>query len=227
MPSLMLTTPAERVLWLGLFLFVAGFLGGQYLNRQHAKRAGKWIQAGLGVLGGRVAWHWSKSISAGAEALVEETRAPYRNIAIAYYLLTREFPPLWLWEQLRGKRDLVAVRANLRFAPPREFEIVPLTGPLRKELDEAAAGQTEAGGVAGMPFRWQELGSGLGFGMREPIHQPTCQKAKDFLASYGPYVERISLRRRSPHLLAFFRLGPLQSRPSSELWKALSELVKD
>jgi hypothetical protein len=158
--------------------------------------------------------------------MVEETRAPYRNIAIAYYLLTREFPPLWLWEQLRGKRDLVAVRANLRTAPAREFEIVPLAGPLRKKLDEAAARQTEAGDVPGLPFQWQEVGGGLAFGMRGPVNEATCQKTKDFLATYGPYVERISLRKRNPNVLAFFRLGPLEARSSGELWRALGELVK-
>lgn len=226
MPSLMPTTPAERLMWLALLLLVAGFLGGQWLNRQHAKRAGKWIQSGLGSLGGRVAWHWSKSISAGAEALVEEARAPYRNLAIAYYLLTREFPPLWLWEQLRGKRDLVAVRANLRVSPTREFELVPLAGPLRKKLDEAGAGQTAPGDAPGLPFQWQELSNGLGLGMRGSVNEVTCQRASDFLATYGAYVERISLRKRSPHVLAFFRLAPIQSQPGAELWKALGELTK-
>jgi hypothetical protein len=226
MPSLMPTTPTERLLWLALLLLVAGFLGGQWLNRQQANRAGKWIQAGLGVLGGRVTWHWSKSLAAGAEAMVEETRAPYRNIAIAYYMLTREFPPLWLWERIRGKQDLIAVRANLRLAPAREFEIVPVLGELRKNLDQAAAGQASADEVPGQPFAWQELSDGLGFGMRGAIDEKACEKAKEFLKTYGPYAERISLRRRNPHVLAFFRLGPIQARASGELWKALGELVK-
>lgn len=220
MPSWMPNTPAERLMWLALLLLVAGFLGGQWLNRQTAKRAGKWIQAGLGSLGGRVAWHWSKSISAGAEALVEETRAPYRNIAIAYYLLTREFAPLWLWERLRGKRDLLAVRANLRLLPTAEFEIVPLAGKLRQQLDAAVPE------VPAEPFAWQELGHGLGFGMRGAVDAARCEKAKAFADSYGASVERISVRKRNPHVLGFFRLGGVHSRASAELWKALGELVK-
>ena len=39
---------------------------------------------------------------------VQEARAPYRDLTISYYLLTREFFPLWAWERLRGKRDLLA-----------------------------------------------------------------------------------------------------------------------
>jgi hypothetical protein len=219
------TTPAERLMWLALLLLVAGFLGGQWLNRQRAKRAGKWIQTGLGVLGGRVAWHWSKSIAAGAEAMVEETRAPFRNIAIAYYLLTREFPPLWLWERLRSKHDLIAVRANLRLAPLREFEIIPFAGELRKRLDAATA-QPATGELPSQPFAWQELSNGLGFGMRGGINEAACQNAAAFLKVYGGAVERISLRRRNPHVLAFFRLGSIEGKPSGELWKALGELVK-
>jgi hypothetical protein len=225
MPSFIPATPAERFMWLALLLLVAGFLGGQWLNRRHAQRAGKWIQAGLGKLGGRVAWHWSKSISAGAEAMVEDARAPYRNLAIAYYMLTREFPPLWLWEHLRGKRDLIAVRGNLRFSPAQEFEIVPLEGSLQKKLNEAAASQAD-GENPGPPFQWQELTNGLGFGMRGAIDEAACEKAKDFLRTYGGCVERVSLRKRNPHVLAFFRLGPVQQRPSAGLWQALGDLVK-
>ncbi len=139
MQSWMPNTPVERVMWLALILLVGGYLGGQYLNRQRTKRIGGWIQAGLGSLGGRVAWRWGKTISAGAEAVVQETRAPYRDLIISYYFLTREFAPLWLWERLHGKHDLASIRANLRLMPAREFEIVPLAGALRKTLDDAAA----------------------------------------------------------------------------------------
>jgi hypothetical protein len=217
-------TPAERVMWIALLLLVSGYLAGQWLNRKRTKRVGSWIQAGLGPLGGRTAWRWSKTMTAGAEVVVEEARAPYKNLIISYYLLTREFPPLWLWELLRGKRDLVSVRANLRWIPPIEFEIVPLTGKLRQKLDRAVSLDGE---VAGQPYEWQELGDGLGFGMQGPSNDAACERAKEFLRTYGAHVERVSLRRRNPHVIAFFRLSGVESRPSTQLWKALGELVRN
>ena len=235
MPSWIPASGTERGMWMLLFLLAGGYLLGQWLNRQQTKRAGTWVQAGLKTLGGRVTWHWSKTLSAGAEANVEEARAPYRNLAISYYLVTREFAPLWLWERFRGKRDLLSVRANLRLAPAREFEIVPLGGPLQAKLDQATG--TSAGAQDGaqpdgtqpdalQPFQWHELSSGLGLGMRGAICVETEQKAKDFLNTYGAHVERVSLRKRKPNLIAFFRLGPVQARPSAELWQALAELTK-
>jgi hypothetical protein len=217
-------TPAERVLWLLLLVLVAGYLGGQWLNRKRTKRVGNWVQAGLGSLGGRTSWRWSKTMAAGAEVVVEEARAPYKNLIISYYLLTREFPPLWLWERLRGKRDLISVRANIRWLPAVEFEIVPLNGQLRQKLDQPVPAEDEG---SGPPFEWQELSNGLGFGMRGTINAETCERAKDFLGAYGAYVQRVSLRKRNPHVIAFFELGEVERRPSAALWKALGELTRN
>lgn len=215
MPSWFPNSPAERVMWAVLFFLVLGYLAGQWLNRQRTRRVGGWLQAGLGSLGGRVTWRWSKTLAAGAEAVVEEARAPYRSLVISYYLLTREFPPLWLWERIRGKHDLASVRADLRLAPPREFEILPLGGPLWEKVNTASA----------QPPQWAELGHGLGLGMQE--NNPVLvERAKGFVADYGPYIERVSLRQRKPHVMAFLRLTGIERTKSADLWKALGELVR-
>lgn len=217
MPSWMPATGLERVLWLAIIFLVAGYMGGQWLNRQRSKRIGTWLQAGLSALGGRVAWKWLRSVSAGAEVTVQETRAPYRNLVIGYYLLTREFSPLWLVEWLQDKRDLLSLRADLQVQPSREFEILPLAGKIRKQLDKATKDQ---------PYLWQELTEGLGLATRGRPDQTLVQRVKDFLGTYGPYVERVSLRRRAPHVVAFLRLSGLEKTKSSELWRALGELTR-
>jgi hypothetical protein len=210
-------TGPERVLWIAIILLVLGYLGGQWLNRQRSKRLGNWLQAGIGSLGGRVAWRWIKSVTSGAEVTVQEARAPYRNLSISYYLLTREFAPLWLWERIRGKRDLLALKADLRLIPSREFEILPARGKLRRELDEA---------TRDVPYQWTELTDGLSLGGRPAVDAVSLERATEFMKSYGPYVERISLRRRAPHVMAFFRMTGLERTKSDELWRALGELVR-
>jgi hypothetical protein len=217
MPSWMPATGAERLLWFVLIILVAGYMVGQLLNRQRSKRIGSWLQTGLGALGGRVAWKWLRAMSAGAEITVQETRPPYRNLVIGYYLLTREFAPLWLVEWLLGKRDLLSLRADLRTQPGREFDILPLKGKLRKELDAAAEQHT---------YQWQELANGLGLATQGQPDQQLLQRAQRFLETYGPYVERISLRRRAPHVISFMRLSGLENTKSDALWRALGELVQ-
>lgn len=217
MPSWMPATGWERVLWLVILVVMAGYLIGQWLNRQRSKRIAAWLQAGLGSLGGRVAWKWLRTMNAGAEIFVQETRPPYRNLIIGYYLLTREFSPLWLFEWLTGKRDLLTLRADLRLQPARDFDILPLAGKLRKELDEATKGQ---------PYHWHELAEGLGMATQDKPSLTLVQQARDFLKTYGPFVERISLRRRAPHLMVFLRLTGLEKTKSAELWAALGELAQ-
>lgn len=217
MPSWMPATGPERLLWIAIILLVLGYLGGQWLNRQRSRKLGNWLQAGIGALGGRVAWRWIKSVTSGAEVTVQEARAPYRNLSISYYLLTREFPPLWLWEQIRGKRDLLAIKGDLRLQPGREFEILPVKGKLRKELDAA---------TADAPYQWIELSDGLALGGRGAVDKVALERAAEFMQSYGPYVERISLRRRTPNVMAFFRMAGLEQTKSDALWRALGELVR-
>jgi hypothetical protein len=209
--------PVERALWILLIALVGAFLAGTWLNRQRSKAIGMWLQKGIGMLGGRVAWRWIKSVNSGAEVTIAETRPPFRQLVISYFLLTREFPPLWGIELLRGKRDLLSVRGDLRRIPEREFEIVPLQGKLRKTLD------TDAGAI---PLQWREMRAGLGLATRGEPDRAVVQRVMDFLNVYGPYVERFSLRKRSPNVIAFLRLTKLESGESADLLKAVGELVK-
>ncbi len=62
--------------------------------------------------------------------------------------------------------------------------------------------------------------------MRGVLDEATCEKARAFAAAYGVHVERVSLRKRNPHVMAFFRLGSIERKPSVELWRALGELAK-
>lgn len=215
----MTLTPAagpEKTLWLLLILLVAGYLVGILLNRQRSKAIGGWIQAGLGKLGGRVAWRWIRSMNSGAEVTVAEARHPYRQLQISYFLLTREFAPLWLVELLRGKRDLLALRGDLRTAPGQELTIVPLRGRLRRQMDKAA-GAT--------PWRWTELPHGLGLATRAAPDAALLRRTEVFLREYGAGVERLTLRRQAPHLIAFFKLAGIEKRPITELWAALGKLL--
>lgn len=216
MSSLLPATGAERLLWIVIIALVVGYLAGVTRNRQRSKLLGQWLQAGLGSLGGRVAWRWIRSMNSGAEVTIAEARHPFRTLQAAYYLLTREFTPLWVIEWLRGKRDLLSVRADLRTLPEHEFEILPLGGELRKKLNASP----------GEPVQWIEMSEGLGLATRGAASKAQQQKARDFLNTYGPYVERVSLRRRAPNMVAFFRLSGMEARASAELWRALGELVK-
>lgn len=214
--SLIPATGPERVLWFVLIILVVGYLVGVWRNRQRSKALGMWLQAGLGKLGGRVAWRWIRSMTSGAEVNVAETRPPFRQLQISYFLLTREFIPLWGIERLRGKRDLLAVRADLRSPPTQDLTIVPRHGKLSEELDKAA----EAA-----PWHWTELPAGLGLATRVAPERALVKRVEAFVNEYGASIERLSLRRQAPHLIAFFKLAGMEKRPITELWAAFGKLL--
>ena len=85
--SLTPATGIERIWWIVLILLVGSYFAGVWLNRQRSKALGTWLQAGLGKLGGRVAWRWIRSMNSGAEVSVGEARPPYRQLKISYFLL--------------------------------------------------------------------------------------------------------------------------------------------
>jgi hypothetical protein len=207
-----------RILWIVLIVLVVSYLAGAWLNRQRSKAIGQWLQAGLGTLGGKPAWRVTRSISTGAEVTLADAAQPFRQVRASYYMMTREIAPLWGIELLRGKRDLLAIRADLRAAPGSEFEVLPLHGPLRKELDQAAADH---------PWQWQEMPAGLGLATQSPLDARLTRSLKKFLDHNGAYVERLSLRQRQPNLVLFVRLAGLEQSPSADLLRAVRNLATD
>ena len=142
----------ERILWFVLIVIVLSYLAGAWLNRRRAKAVGMWLQGGLSALGGKPLWKVTRSLSTGAEVNVTDAVRPFQQVNAAYFMLTREIMPLWGVELLRGKRDLLSVRADLRSQPGAEYELVPIKGRLRNLLDGKAGDQ---------PWQWQEMPAGV------------------------------------------------------------------
>jgi hypothetical protein len=206
----------ERILWFVLIVIVLSYLAGAWLNRRRAKAIGIWLQGGLSALGGKPAWKVTRSLSTGAEVNVTDAARPFQQINAAYFLLTREIMPLWGVELLRGKRDLLAVRADLRSQPGAEYELVPIKGRLRDLLDNKAGGQ---------PWQWQEVAAGLSLATRGETARRTEQAIKAFATRYGDQIERLSLRPRQPTLLVFVKLAGIERDPAAELVRALKDVA--
>jgi hypothetical protein len=197
-------TGNERILWLILIVLVLSYLAGAWLNRRRSKVIGKWLQAGLGVLGGKPAWKLTRSLSTGAEVIVADASRPFQRVQISYYLLTREIIPLLGIELLRGKRDLLAIRAELRVQPAAEYELMPLQGKLRTLLDSKAGDQ---------PWQWQET-------------SPATVKAiGSFAKRHGPLLERLSLHPRQPSLTVFVKLPESGMPAATELLRGLKDVA--
>ncbi len=204
--QLPILSPSARVWWILLIVLVAGYLLGTWLNRRRSKTLGLWLQSGLSVLGGQTRWKWIGTMTSGAQVAITGADKPLRQAEILYLLLTRELLPLWGIELLRGKRDLLVLRAELRTQPAQEFEVVPLRGSLRAALDRNPGPD---------PWQWQEMPAGLGLATHGTPDPRAAGALRAFLETYGPAIQRFSLRGRSPHAILFARLNGLERTPST------------
>lgn len=208
--------PSARVWWILLIVLVAGYLLGTWLNRRRSKALGLWLQAGLGALGGQTRWKWIGTMTSGAQVTITGADKPLRQGEILYLLLTRELLPLWGVELLRGKRDLLVLRAELRAQPAQEFEVVPLRGSLRAALDRNPGAE---------PWQWQEMPAGLGLATHGDPDPRAAGALRAFLETYGPAVQRFSLRSRSPHVILFARLNGLERTPSKAFLTGVRDVL--
>jgi hypothetical protein len=209
-------SPVARILWIVLVILVAGYLLGRWLNRRRSKAVGEWIQSGLKIFGTESNWRFPGGMSSGAEVKITNANAPFREVEIAYYLVTREFPFLWGIEFLRGKRDLLAIRADLRGAVSQEFEVVPLDGPLRRALDAREDSRE---------WQWVGMPAGLGMSLRSPVQLNRRERMRVFLDAYGPSIQRLSLRERGPNLVLFAHLPEIEKAPAREFFQAVRRLL--
>jgi hypothetical protein len=211
------TNPIDQALWGIIIILIVGLMAGSWLNRRRSKKIGLWLQAGLATLGGQTAWRWVRGINSGAQITIEAAGKPFRRLEIGYFLLTRELPPLWGIEWLRGKRDLFTLRGELRQPPDCEVEVVPAAGDLRRKLDAANEGDA---------LRWEDGPARLAIGVRSSGGQAAASKFRPFLTQYGPYLQRLSVRPRRPHVMLFLNLAGLEAAPAAELLRSLRKALE-
>jgi hypothetical protein len=214
--SLLSIGPAQKALWGLLIVLVLAYMGGGWLNRRRSKALGRWVQSGLKTLGGQPSWKWIGSMASGGQVTVTNAARPFRQLQLTYLLLTREFFPLWGVERLRGKRDMLTVRGDLRGDLGQEIEVVPLHGRLRSTLDSNPGEQ---------PWHWEEAPAGLGLATRNVTDPRLISAVKGFLEQYGADVQRLSLRRRQPNLIMFIHLDGLEHTPADGFMRALQRTI--
>ncbi len=75
----------------------------------------RWLQAALPLVGRRTTLRWLGS--SAVELRIADAHDPFRDATILVVLEPRDVGLLWGWARLRGRRDMLIVRANLRRAP--------------------------------------------------------------------------------------------------------------
>ena len=219
--ALLFSGPIERILWAVVLALVVSYAAGTWLNRRRSKAIGAWLQAGLAAWSGKLSWRWLRSMTAGAEITVADPGRPFRHVTANYFMLTREVMPLWGVERLRGKRDTLAIRADLRDPPRYNIEVVPLNSELRRTLDLNPPEVLRGDEVRSEPWEWRVGPAGLGLATHGAGNDAIIAAAEAFTGRYGAHIRRLSLRDRQPHLVLFAAMDGLERMDAMEFAQAL------
>jgi hypothetical protein len=206
---------AAAVVFLGAGAWIAWLLVGTLVNRRRAAAVSRWLYAEARPFGERLYIRWITL--AAFELTVPEARAPFQQLSLTGFLESREMPFVWLWNRLRGRGDLLVVRADLRHPPRWGLEVYRADGLLAGDARRAAlaAGWTPLAGADGREYADGGAGAAA-----------LRARALAALDIYAPHVERLALRQEAPQLILTLAIGWLRPATAPPLGPPLRRLAE-
>jgi hypothetical protein len=205
--------PFTLFLLVGATVLMIGFGIGRWVNTRLAQRTSNWLEPGLRKLGGQpVVQRVSRS---AFRVIVTGARPPFATVTASVVQISREVLPTWIWERLRGDRDLLVLHVTLRTPPNIQADVVDPDNELGQRGAEQA---TELG--------WTAAGSYERFQVFAPDETDSTRlQALVALIDACPFaVRRLAVRRNAPHLLLSMALPDTRRHQSRELTQLLSKL---
>ncbi len=109
-----------------LALLVMGwFAGGSIWNIRKGNAIMRWMQDGLPLIGERTTMRWLGTTA--AEMVIKAAKPPFRQVTLLVFFEPRDVPWNWALTRLRGRRDTLIIRAQLRTAPHADLEAISRT----------------------------------------------------------------------------------------------------
>ncbi len=207
-------TPEWIVIGLCIVL-AAWFMVGSYLNEQKTQQISRWAREGLREYGTLGALRRLDPSSIGMKLMVEAKKSPFPQMEVLINLTRRENFPLWLYQQITRKRDLLIIKANLESMPRFEMHVLLKT-------DQALLDRLNATDSRLLMLR-AELGDHRLY-YRGNIDENALSLIKSFAEQYAGCIHRLSLQAKSPHLTLSAYVGPLISESSPAFFQKLSDL---
>jgi hypothetical protein len=200
--------------YLGIALLIWYALAAAY-NRRRGVHVYRWLQPGVKSLGSITEAKWIGTAGSGARLAIAKPEKPFRRVEAAFLLETRELLPLWLINRLRGRRDALIVRADLRSAPRSELEMVP---PGDRRLRGLEADEKRG--------RWQTL-DGLPAGFQAAARGRDIERftppARALLETHPSAIRHLSIGYSSPHVIVEADLASLMTASAEDFFVRLSK----
>lgn len=199
-------------------LFLGWFALGTHANVRRGNAVLTWLQQGLPILGERASMRWLGS--SVIELKIAKGKAPFRNVETLVVFEPRDVPLLWAFERMRGRRDLLIVRAHLESSPRFEMEAFDPGGWTthgternvknknwtRLELDASKPLQAYFSGAEG---------------------RVAAKPMIDLAVRPGWELVRLSLHRSVPNLEVHYRLPNLAAQSSQSVFSKIRQISEN
>ncbi|MGA2990593.1 MAG: hypothetical protein ABSD88_08965 [Candidatus Korobacteraceae bacterium] len=203
----------ELIIFVAVAVLVVGwFAVGTQFNLYRGKKTLAWLQDGLKLLGDRTSLRWLGT--AAVELKIQNAKEPFRNAEVVVVLEPRDVPLLWWYYRMRGRRDLLIVRGQLRVSPGADFEAFdPSTWSARGVESKLRFRNWNQIPVAPSPL--------IAYAAGNP---PPAASLLQALADAGCQPVRVAIRRTDPNLEIHYRLNDIRNLPARVLVEAIRQL---
>ena len=196
-------------------LLVVWYVVGWQMNRRRGELLLNWVLQGLRAFSDQITV--SRLGTSGFQVNVGKAQAPFKEIEATILLQPREILLLWILDLLRRRPDCLILKGTLRAWPRGEVEVMKKRGRLSgrglEGLDEEA-------------WTRQETAGGLMIACRGEKGQQQVDAISPLLEGFSPRLLRLSLSKKTPHLLVSLSLAKLDEPSARLLFSSLQELAR-
>ncbi len=201
---------------IGLCILLGGwFVVGNRLNEQKTRQISAWVRGGLKPYGTLGALRRLDPSSIGMRLMPEGRDCPFPRREVLVSLVRRENPPLWLYQKLRGRQDLIIIKANLEKTPREELHLL-------LKNDAALMNTLNHGGSQPLVFLEEVKGSRLYYRGRQ--QESSAATVKEFSERYSGCIQRLSLQGKAPHVTLSLFSEAVEGKGGEEFFRKLAEL---
>ncbi|MCC7161597.1 MAG: hypothetical protein IT331_03815 [Anaerolineae bacterium] len=213
----MFEPPLVTLVLVILLALLLWYLLGMQFNIRRGRRALRWLEQGLPIVGEKAALNWS-GVS-HVEIQVHKAKEPFRAADVIIDLVPRQAPFWWLWKKNASGRDTVIVRAQLRTAP--RFDLVSHSPHVRadEQLKRSGTGQWTAvqGGLANAMVA-DIRGNISPYAVNRLIMQTTLE---------GMTLTRLVVHRSAPNLEVHYLLPQFEQVSSQRVFVGIHQLGEE
>lgn len=192
-------------------LLVLWYPFGRQMNRRRGLQALRWLREGIRTYEGQASVNW-----VGASAFrvdVQGALGPFKKVGMMVLLEAREVLLLWIINRLRGQRDILVIKGDLRLKPKTDLELARRgwrAGRAMKALEKEG---------------WTiDSVNGMFIALKRGRDTEIASRLRAALSASG--LVRLSARKRSPHLVANFHLSEVEGMTAESLFHSLEKVME-